>query len=236
MHKSRFEIPFTLLRLISWIVLKPFFGFEIHGLQYLRSCKRGVILAGNHTGFLDSLTLYVACQRYFRFVMTEEVFTWGLLGKLVPHGNIIPLYQGRERRALIDTVQLLQQGAMVCIFPEGKLTQDGQMNPFNEGTAFLQQKSGAPILPFVIHGGFEAWSQNRKWPNFRKIILQFGEPIEAGLYQNRRDILQALESRVHQMKAAWDEREQAGLNTTRPAIRRHHNAPLPLENPSCQQP
>ncbi|MCE3234196.1 MAG: acyl-[ACP]--phospholipid O-acyltransferase [Vampirovibrio sp.] len=219
MKKSRFEIPYALLRGIAWTILKAGFAFEVRGINHLAACRQGLILAGNHTGLLDSLTIYAACQRYFRFMMTEEVFTWGLIGKLVPYGNIISLYQGRERKALMETIQLLRQGSMVCIFPEGKLTQDGHLNRFNEGVAFLQQKSGAPILPFAIHGGFEAWAHTSRLPHFRKVILEFGPPIEAGQYNTRTEIVQALEIRVRQMKTALDESQ--GM---KPVINLNQNA------------
>lgn len=213
--KSVFEIPFGLLKLISWLMLKPFFGFEVRGLQHLQACRNGVILAGNHTGFLDSLTVLVGCARYFRFMMTEEVFSWGLIGKLVPFGNIIPLYKGREKRALVDAVQLLKQGGALCIFPEGKLTKDGCLNPFHEGVAYLQEKSGAAIVPFAIHGGFEAWPQARRLPVFRKVILEFGEPMTSPAplvnaaavthSANRAKVVKALEYRVLALKAALDD-------------------------------
>lgn len=212
MQKSRFEIPFFILRIIAWCIMKPFFRIEIRGQAVLNACDQGVILAGNHTGLLDSLTLLVACQRYFRFLMIDEVFSWEWVGKLVPYGNIIPLYQDRHRRVLVETVQQLRQGMAICIFPEGKLTQDGALNPFNKGVAYLQQKSGMPIVPFAISGGFEAWPQAQKWPRFRKIILQFGEPIQADLCETREKVIQTLEQRVQIMKLTLDGQQEKPAN------------------------
>ncbi len=208
-RKSDFEIPFGLLRLIAWLLLRPFFGFEVRGLHHLRSCRGGVILAGNHTGFLDSLAVLVSCSRYFRFMMTEEVFGWGMIGRLVPYGNIIPLYKGREKRALLDAIRALQGNGIICIFPEGQLTQDGELNPFHEGVAYLQEKSGASIVPFAIHGGFEAWPQVCKLPIFRKVILEFGEPLGMAAAsvthpENRAKVIKTLEHRVMTLKVALD--------------------------------
>jgi 1-acyl-sn-glycerol-3-phosphate acyltransferase len=195
-RKSTVELPFGVLRLIAACILRPLFRFEIRGAEHLACCRDSVILAGNHSGYLDSLAVLVSCPRYFHFLMTEEVFGWGWIGKLVRHANIIPLYKGREKRGMVEALQTLCQGGVICIFPEGKLTQDGELNPFNEGVAFLHQKSGAPIVPFWIEGGFEAWPQTQRWPVFRKVILQFGEPIEMEGCEKRSEIVQTLEQRV----------------------------------------
>lgn len=194
-----FEIPYPLLRLIAWSVLKPFFRFEIRGLEHLEHIQGRVILAGNHTGMLDSLTIAAACRRYFRFLMTEEVFGWGLIGKLVPYANIIPLYKGREKQALLRAIQELRQEGAICIFPEGKLTENGQLNPFNEGVALLHQKGRAPIVPFAIHGGFSAWPVGRRLPSFRKVILEFAPPILPDEITHRAVLTRTLQNQVNAM-------------------------------------
>lgn len=199
-RKSRLELPFGLLRTIAAMILIPFFRFKVHGQDYLAGCRGPVILAGNHTGYLDSLAVLVGCERYFQFLMTDEVFSWGLIGKVVRYGNIIPLYQGREKRGLIEALQVLRNGGSICIFPEGKLTQDGELNPFKAGAAFLQEKSGATIVPFWIEGGFEAWPQVNQWPTFRQVSLHFGVPIEAGLCRTRSEVVQIIEQRILAMK------------------------------------
>jgi 1-acyl-sn-glycerol-3-phosphate acyltransferase len=192
--KSSFELPFGFLRLLAWCILRPWFRFKIRGGEHLAGCSGPRILAGNHTGYLDSPALLAACPRYFQFLMTEEVFGWGLLGKLVRYGNIIPLYTGREKRGLVEALRVLEEGGTVCIFPEGKLTQDGHLNPFNEGVAFLQQKSGVPIVPFWIEGGFDAWPQTRAFPKFQqRVVLQFGQPLEAAPCQPRSEVVSSLQ-------------------------------------------
>src|SRR5689334_13118243 len=120
-RKSRFEVPFPILRLISKVVMKVAFRLETRGDLQWQNQPGGVILAGNHTGYLDSLSVIAACARPFYFLMRHEVFDWKWVGPLVPYGNIIPLVIGRERRALVETVRYLQNGGSLCIFPEGKL-------------------------------------------------------------------------------------------------------------------
>lgn len=210
--KPMFEIPFPILKGISYGILAPFFQFEVRGLERIRNLRGRLLLAGNHTGLLDSLALIAGFNRYFRFIMTEEVFGWGLIGKIVKHGNIIPLYKKKAKRVMLDAVERLRREEAICIFPEGKLTGDGELNPFNEGVAFLQEKTGALIVPFVIHGGFEAWSITSPRPTFRKIILEFGEPILPGHGQTRDKLTRMLQERVQALKDKLDGKLILSLN------------------------
>lgn len=199
MRKRQFQIPVLWLRLLSLTLLKVFYRFEIYGLEHLRNQKEGFILAGNHTGYLDSLLIYAALHRNFFFLMKEEVFSWKVVGRLVPYGNIIPLYQGQEKRMLVEALRLLKAGHPLCVFPEGRLTETGEINPFQEGVAFLQEKSQAPILPFSIQGGFEAWAYGKPWPTLKRGVLRLviGPTIRYEPQQSRQNITEHLYQQVN---------------------------------------
>jgi 1-acyl-sn-glycerol-3-phosphate acyltransferase len=209
MHPS-FEIPFPVLKTISESVLASLFQFEVCGRHHVEALRGRVLLAGNHTGLLDSLAVIAAFRRNFRFIMTEEVFTWGLIGKIVRYGNIIPLYKGKARRAMQEVIERLRREEAICIFPEGKLTEDGNLTAFNEGVAYLHDKSDAPIVPFVIHGGFEAWPVGSRFPRLRKVILEFGEPILPGHPLSRQELTRLLQERVEAMKNRLHHRPSPG--------------------------
>lgn len=209
------EIPFTGLRLFACSFLHLLFGLEVRGLEHLEALEKGAILAGNHAGLLDSLMVLAACRRKFRFLMTEEVFGWGWIGKVVRFGNIIPLYKGRERQAMKNLINRLRAGETLCIFPEGRLTEDGDFNPFNPGVAFLQEKSGRPIIPFALAGGFEAWGQDRPPRYFSRVAIEIGEPIPFKEGRSREETIRLLESRVRILKEA----QEAHLQKNRLAVR-----------------
>lgn len=135
-------IPQALLKVLCFPLLKGCFRFEIQGLEHLQTSQGAVILAGNHTGLLDGAMILSAMDRPFSFLMTEEVFGWGLLGKLMLFLNIIPIYKNQARQALKQTVRRLNEGQSICIFPEGCLTLDGQLGPLHLGVGYLQEQSG----------------------------------------------------------------------------------------------
>jgi len=204
-RKSRFEVPFFLLRGLATFIMKLFFRLEIKGSIDWKNLAGGAILAGNHTGYLDSMAVLAACARPFYFLMRHEVFEWESVGWLMPYANIIPLYGHREKRALVETIQYLRQGGTICIFPEGKLSDDGRMAEFNPGVAFLHQKSERPIIPFAICGGFDAWAEGRRFPQFRPITVAIGEPIMPGECNDRAALTERVRQQVQALLDAHDE-------------------------------
>jgi 1-acyl-sn-glycerol-3-phosphate acyltransferase len=204
--KSTIEIPYSLLHWVSWCLLKAGFALQVHGMEHLKKIDGPIILAGNHAGFLDSLILMAACKRSFHFLMDEKVFGWGWVGKLVRYGNILPINPLKSKASMRCAIHALRKGASICIFPEGKLSLDGQLGKFQEGVAFLQEKSEATILPFAITGSFEAWPHERRFPRLHPIRLIFGEPIPCEMIADRAEVTNLLRGRISEMLSPFEQR------------------------------
>jgi 1-acyl-sn-glycerol-3-phosphate acyltransferase len=202
--KSRFTIPFSLIHLLSLLLMKSFFQLEVRGCEHFRELKKPLIFAGNHTGYLDSLIVAAAIRRPFTFLMSEEVFDWESVGNWVRYGNILPLNVKKPLSCFRTTLERLKQGQSICIFPEGKLTIDGHLGVFNSGVAFLQEKSQLPVIPFAIKGGYEAWAFETPRPRFRKIVIEFGEPILPQASTTRDEMTALIKSRVQSLLDAGE--------------------------------
>jgi long-chain acyl-CoA synthetase len=187
-------------------VLRLFFRLQIEGAHYLQR-PGPVILAGNHTGLLDSPLVIASFRRPIRFLVAEQVFSWPLIGWIVRRAGVIPVRPGKGGVAYREALERLKRSEAIGIFPEGKLTTDGSIAPFHKGAARLHLENGAPIVPFVIQGGFEAWQWRKKFPTPRKVVIQFGVPIEHK--QQASDALTAeLEHTIRFMKEALERRER----------------------------
>lgn len=187
-------------------ILKIFFRFQIEGGHYLR--QRGpVILAGNHTGLLDSLLVFASFRRPVRFLVAERVFNWPVIGWIVRRVGVIPVKPGKGGGAYLETLERLSRGEAIGIFPEGKLTTDGTIAPFHKGAARLHLENGAPIVPFVIQGGFEAWPWKSLLPRPRKVVIQFGVPLEHK-HLSEEALTAELEQTIRFMKEALERRER----------------------------
>lgn len=199
------RFAYWLFRLVLRSVLRVFFQFQLEGTQYLRG-RGSVILAGNHTGFLDAPLVIASFYRPIRFLVAEQVFHWPLIGWIVRRAGVIPVRPGRST-AYKEALERLKRGEAIGIFPEGKLTKDGTLAPFHKGAARLNLESHTRIIPFVIHGGFEAWPWQKKLPRLRKVIIQFGVPIERKELSEEA-LTMELEETIRFMKEALGRRER----------------------------
>lgn len=201
------DVIYNILHVLMKYLLKTFFKLEIQGLEHLNKHKGHVILAGNHTGFLDVPILMSASNRYIRFLAAEAVFSWAIVGWVMQRGGVIPVSKGKGKDALSDAIAFLKGSNAVGIFPEGKLTTDGRLGNFHKGVAVLHKKTGAPIIPFAIHGGYEAWGWQKSIPNLNKLTIQFGEAIQYTEFDEVK-ITEEVRSRVENMKESLDRRER----------------------------
>ncbi len=188
-----------LLRPVFAMVFRFCFPLHITGLEHvIRRHEGPVILAGNHAGYLDGPMVMTAVDHQVRFLSDARVFHWRFVGWFVRALGAIPIHFGRPRSGLKQAVEALQQGQMLCLFPEGKLTRDGQIGPFLSGVGHVQKLSQAIVIPFAIHGGYEAWPYGQRKPRFRPVYIRFGEPIEASL--PRQELVAQLRLSVHNLK------------------------------------
>lgn len=203
-----FDKKFRHLLVITSVgsVFRTLFPIRIEGKEYL-SVKGKMILAGNHTGWIDTFILQGACKRPIWYITGPTAFEMPIVRQLVKMCNVIPLKYGKGTVALDAATNKLNGSEVVCIFPEGRLTEDGKLQKFHKGVSYLHKASKASIVPFVIQGGFEAWAYNKPFPKFRKIIIQFGQPINM-FDEDDKTIVDELKSRVQFIKDSLERREK----------------------------
>lgn len=159
------------------ILFKTIFPLKAYWLDGFEMPAGPVILAGNHSSLLDGPTVVSAFPRVIHFLVEQSVQTWPVVRKFLPHLPIVIIDQKHPKKALITAAKALREGKSICIFPEGKLTEDGNMNPFQPGIFLIQSLyPEAPIIPFAIKDGYKRWAF-QKWPRPGKFSIRFGHPI-----------------------------------------------------------
>lgn len=197
---------YLVIRTLSRLIMR-IFSLECDGLHYLNEQKGAVILAGNHTGWLDTLAIIAVSDRRVRFLTVEWVTKLPIIGPIIAMGSI-PVRPGKGGKAIEDALKCLADGESICIFPEGALSVDGSLAQFRSGVSKLCKESGCPIIPFALYGGYEAWPYNRKLPRLHKIAIHFGVPLtprNLSLNETTRE----LEDMVGFMKASLDRRYES---------------------------
>ena len=197
--KSLFQHP-LILGLVR-LYLKLRFRFRVEGLEHAHAAWQsghGVLLAGNHTGLLDTLLVSVAFPKPVTFLMREEVVTWKGVGSIVKRANVLVLWRDQMTKQLRNCMERLQAGEHMVIFPEGELTQTGELNAFNEGVGLLWHKGNAVLLPFAIHGGYHAWKEGEWHATGVDICLQFLPPIPPGDKSQRAALPEQLRQQIQE--------------------------------------
>ncbi|MHB1025339.1 MAG: lysophospholipid acyltransferase family protein [Desulfobacteria bacterium] len=131
--------------------------FRVEGMENLPSC--GAVLVANHQSIVDIPMLLSAFPRPVRFLAKRELGEIPLFGKaMAAAGNLfIDRDDPRDAvRMLRDVGARLRDGRLVVVFPEGTRSVDGSIGEFRPGAFYLAQKSGAPVVPVYLDGGYRA--------------------------------------------------------------------------------
>lgn len=149
-----YQYPVHVVRLGLWVVCRLFYRVRIKHLKHLPD-SGGALIVCNHVSYMDALLLSATSPRLIRFVMEEDYANFPLVRGFLRRAGVIPINAARSqsiRQAFQAVEQALAQGELVCIFPEGRLTHDGEVHSFMRGTDIILQRSAAPVIPVAIRG------------------------------------------------------------------------------------
>jgi 1-acyl-sn-glycerol-3-phosphate acyltransferase len=149
-------VPEFLLRFLTWILINTIYRVRTEGLQRIPE-EGPVLLVCNHVSYVDALIIGGSVRRPVRFVMYYKIYRLPLLNFLFRTAKTIPIAGAKEDPAMLATAfeqisAALRNGDVVCIFPEGGLTADGQMQPFRGGVERALAQDPVPVLPLALRG------------------------------------------------------------------------------------
>src|SRR5262249_40946815 len=115
------------------------------------------VLVCNHVSFVDALIVAAACRRPIRFVMDHRIFRVPILNFVFRTSRCIPIAPARENAALLEAAyeeiaRALRNGELVCIFPEGRITDTGELYPFRGGISRIVESTPVPVVPLALRG------------------------------------------------------------------------------------
>lgn len=187
---------------ICWVIFKVLFRITWQGQANIPH-QGPVILASNHASYVDPVVLGLACPRVIRFMAKEELWEmWGMKW-LVTWLYAFPVHRDRlDRRAIRTAYNLLKEGQVVGIFPEGRRSLDGRLGPAHPGVAFLALRSRAPIVPVGIVGTEKIRPEGVGWPHFPKIKVIIGQPLYPTGEGSKKEIVFKLTGQVRERIAS----------------------------------
>lgn len=147
-------VPEFLLRFISWVVANLMYRFKIRGDERIPE-HGAALLTCNHVSFVDALLLMAASPRPIRFIMDHRIFDTPVLGAIFRLAKTIPVAPKADDPAIYATAfaeadRTLAGGDLLCIFPEGAITRDGELQPFKAGIMKILEHRPVPVIPMAL--------------------------------------------------------------------------------------
>ncbi len=157
-------------------VARVLFRLEVSGTEHVPRTGP-VLLAGNHTGFVDGPLVFLVAPRAAAMLAKSEIFVGAGL-RVLGWLGLIPVHRGRaDRDALHAGLAVLAAGGALGVFPEGTRGA-GRLDTVNDGLAYLALRSGAAVVPIAVLGTADAWPRGPKVPRTRiPVRVVFGRPV-----------------------------------------------------------
>ncbi len=149
-------VPEFLMRFLSWLIVSVLYRIRVEGAENVPD-EGPAVLAANHVSFMDPLIVNAVTGRPPRFVMYYKIFNIPVLRFIFRTAKAIPIAGRKEDEALMERAfaevdRTLADGDLVCIFPEGGITRDGEIMPFRPGIERILAARPAPVVPIALRG------------------------------------------------------------------------------------
>jgi len=205
-----YALPQSLVRFVLTRLMSMRYRLSIMGFDHIPP-QGGVLMLGNHISFIDWAMVQIAMPRQVRFVMERSIYERWYLRWLFDLFGVVPIEAGNSAESIEIITQALNNGQVVCLFPEGAISRSGQLMEFKKGFERAAADANAVILPFYLRGlwgsRFSRASKQHKFSRrsgrMRDIIVAFGEvmPILSSA--------QAVKQRVFELSIdAWQQHVQ----------------------------
>lgn len=176
-------VRYRLAYAFAWLTLRPLLallgGIRVTGLENVPR-QGGVILAPNHASYSDPPILGLSSPRPVWFMTKAHLFRIPLLGPLMRLYQAFPVaVDGVDREAIRTSEKLLERGVVLCVFPEGAVSNDGRLQPLKPGPALLALRTGAPLVPVGLARTQRLLPPTRWLPGFVRggVEVRFGPPL-----------------------------------------------------------
>jgi 1-acyl-sn-glycerol-3-phosphate acyltransferase len=176
-------VPEFLLRFLAWVLAHSFYRVRSINTDNIPA-EGAAVLACNHVSFVDAVLIMGESPRPIRFVMDHRIFKIPLMNWFFKNAKAIAIAPAREDPKMLEGANqridaALADGELVCIFPEGKITFDGELSPFKQGVQKIVERVPVPVYPMALRG---------LWGSFfsRYGGAAFSRPVEARLRRGLR--------------------------------------------------
>lgn len=170
-------IPYQIVRALIWLVAKLYWRVSFEGLENVPA-EGPFVLAPVHRSFIDFGLVSGVTRRRMGYMGKESLWKSKLLGSFISMLGAYPVNRGApDREALRRTLDLLERGEPLVLFPEGTRRRGPVIEHLHEGAPFVAARAAVPLVPVGIGGSERALPKGRKVPRPVKIHIIVGPPL-----------------------------------------------------------
>ncbi len=175
-------VPEFAMRFLVWMVTHTLYRFRHRDLDRIPE-EGPAVLVCNHVSYMDALLIIGACRRPVRFVIYEPIYRIFLLHFIFRAARAIPIASQRKNpvglQAAFDKIsKALAAGEVVCIFPEGQLTRDGNVSDFKTGIERIIRKNPVPVVPLALKGLWGSFFSHKNGHAMTRFPQRFWSRVE----------------------------------------------------------
>jgi 1-acyl-sn-glycerol-3-phosphate acyltransferase len=165
-------VPEFMLRFVVWVLSNLVYRVRVQGHSHI-PIDGPVVLVCNHVSFVDWFVIAAAIKRPPRFVMHESYYRIPVVSWLFRQARVIPIASIKENPEVLEAAfelihRELQDEQVVCIFPEGRITDTGEMYPFKQGIERIIKRDPVPVVPVALNGLWGSFFSRRHGPAMTK--------------------------------------------------------------------
>lgn len=175
-------VPEFLIRLLIWMLTHTIYRVKHDGLDNIPE-EGPCVLVCNHVSYVDALIMAGAIRRPVRFVMFKPIYDMPVLNYVFRTGKAIPIDSKTRNPQIYDQAferiaAELDAGEVVCIFPEGKLTTDGEIDEFRNGIEKIIARNPVPVVPMALRGLWGSFFSHKDGKALAKLPKRFWSRVE----------------------------------------------------------
>jgi acyl-[acyl-carrier-protein]-phospholipid O-acyltransferase/long-chain-fatty-acid--[acyl-carrier-protein] ligase len=160
------------------ILVRTLYRLRLVGIENMPK-QGGVLLVCNHVSYVDVIILGVISPRPIRFLSFEGFERSWMTRLIMRTMRTIPVAESKAKDAIHKASDVLKEGEVVCIFPEGHVTRNGGILPLSRGFELIARRANVPIMPVVIDGLWGSIFSFRGGKFFWKMPKHFRRPVSA---------------------------------------------------------
>jgi len=164
---------------LFWVLIRVFgplfYRLKVEGAEHV-PLEGGCVIVCNHNMGPDYFLLGVSTPRQIHFMGKVEIFSYHpIIARLLMWAGVFPVQRGKQDRVALErAVELVREGRLLGMYPEGTRSRTGQLQRGKSGAARIAMAANAPVIPVVVINSAQVFKSPFRRP---RVAVRFAEPL-----------------------------------------------------------